>query len=339
MGAAGNEELPVARKQRELLKIGAVVKRTGFTRQQIHNFLVMGLIKEDSRTAAGHRLFGVGVFKRLAIIRGLLAQNYPLAEIRRTWKAFGRLVLICFLLIPAGSIAAARARAAERPRAVSQEDLAAIRALFKDLRKMMLDGDSGMIAGLMDPKIKQERLHHMIERLDDHFESISYTAFSGRFQERTDVEVLGKDQVRVHARLRYEYHEQSQDSVSNDDDQYWYFELVRTPGGWRITDATWFDTLSSTRDAILGRIFTIAAILIIVGSFWGWMFLDCCFRNWGGRKLPWVASLGISFLAGVAALIACFGTRADWLMAVALAPGLVALVYFFAIWMRQGAED
>ena len=140
--------------------------------------------------------------------------------------------------------------------------------------------------------------------------------------------------------LRYQYHEQSQDSVSESDDgQYWDFDLVRVQGGWRITEARWFDTLSATQDAILGRIFTIAAVLFIVGSFWGWMFLDCCFRNWGGRKLPWVASLGISFLAGATALIAYFSTRADWLMAVALAPGVAALVYFFAIWMRQGPED
>jgi len=307
--------LPVAGTEAELFKIGEVVKRTGFARQQIHNFLVMGLIKEDSRTAAGHRLFGAAVFKRLSIIRGLLAQNYPLAEIRRTWKAFLRLVLICFLLVPAGGAAAARAAAAEPPRKVSREDVAAIRELFDKLRRMMLDGDSTMAAGLMDPGIKQERLNHIVERLDGEFESISYTEFTWHFKERTDLEALGRDKVRVNVLLRYQYHEGAQDSVpESDDGQYWDFDLVRTPGGWRIAEAPWFDTLSATQDAILGRIFTIAAIVFIVGSFWGWMFLDCCFRNWGGRKLPWVLAVG-------------------------LLPGVGALAYFFAIWMRQGPED
>jgi hypothetical protein len=308
--------LPVAEAEGQLFKIGEVIKKSGFTRQQIHNFLTMGLIKEESRTAGGHRLFGAEVFRRLSIIRGLLAQDYPLAEIRRTWKAFLRLVLICFLLGGLAAPVRPAARAGEGAAAVSKEDLGAIRELFERLRRMMIDGDAGALASMLAPSVGNQQLHEMVESAEAEFESRSYTDFRCEFDEKKDLEVLAPDRVRVSVLIRYRYYLRSESAVpqGDDDGQFWDFELVRTSGQWRMAEAPFFKTFYPSQDEIFGKIFLYAAIIFIVGSFWGWMFLDCCFRHWGGRKLPWVLAVG-------------------------LLPGAGALVYFFAIWMRQGPED
>lgn len=307
---------PVAQGRSELFRIGEVVKRTGFTRQQIHNFLTMGLISENDRTAGGHRLFSNEVFKRLSMIRGLLSQGYHLADIPRTFKGFLRVMLICACLGAGALAASSTARAAETRERLTAEDLSGIRKLFDGLREMMLSGDSSRVTGLFSPTISQQRLHEIQERLEAEFESRSYTAFSYSFDDRKDVDLSEPGKARVNVLIRYKYYERSQSAVPQGDDegQFWGFDLVKSESGWRVADGRFFDTLYSTQDTILSRIFTMAAIFLIVGSFWGWMLLDCCFRSWGGRKLPWV-------------------------LIVLLLPGVGALIYFFAVWMRQGPED
>jgi len=49
----------------KLYKIGEVMKYTKISRQTIHNYTMLGLIKPASRTDSGHRLYGVEVFERL----------------------------------------------------------------------------------------------------------------------------------------------------------------------------------------------------------------------------------------------------------------------------------
>ncbi len=306
----------MAEGQKQLFRIGEVVKRTGFTRQQIHNFLTMGLITENAKTPGGHRLFSTEVFKRLSIVRGLISQGYHLADIPRTFKAFLRVVLICVLLGASGLAMRGVARAAENRERLSKVDLVAVRKLFDNLRAMMLSGDSSKVAGLLSPAISQQRLHEIQERLEAEFESRRYTAFSYSFDDKKDVEVTERDKARVSVLIRYKYYERSQSAVPQGDDegQFWDFDLAKSENGWRVADGRFFDTLYSTQDTILSKIFTMAAIFLVVGSFWGWMFLDCCFRSWGGRKLIWVLTVG-------------------------LLPGLGALLYFFVVWMRQGPED
>jgi hypothetical protein len=313
--------LPVARDRSGLFKMGELVRRTGFTRQQIHNFLTMGLIKEETRTAAGHRLFGTEVFKRLSIIRGLLAQDYPLAEIRRTWKAFLRVVVICASLVlgAVGGAAAVRAAEEEQPAPVkpSPEDLEAVRRLFDELCRMMTTGDGGLVPGLLAPEVGEQRLQQVLEQMSAEFESRSYTRYEARFDPASDVEMPSRDRMRVGALLYFEYRELARNAVlmsSDEGGQHWDFELARTPQGWRFLDSKLFDTFGVSQDRIFEGIFLWAAVILIVGCFWGWMFLDCCFRSWGGSRLP-------------------------WLLVVLLLPGLGALVYFFAVWMRQSPED
>ena len=82
----------VARKPIKLYKIGEIMEYTGMSRQTIHNYTMLGLIKPTRRTKAGHRLYGEEVFETLErvkelkrdhtliAIRGILKQERPRNE-------------------------------------------------------------------------------------------------------------------------------------------------------------------------------------------------------------------------------------------------------------------
>ena len=65
----------------KLYRIGELVDYTPFSRQTIHNYTIMGLIREAKWTEGGHRLYDESVFERLSeIIR--LRKTKTLLEIR-----------------------------------------------------------------------------------------------------------------------------------------------------------------------------------------------------------------------------------------------------------------
>jgi DNA-binding transcriptional MerR regulator len=65
----------------KLYRIGEVVRYTPFSRQTIHNYTIMGLIREVQWTEGGHRLYDESVFKVLSkIIK--LKKTKTLSEIR-----------------------------------------------------------------------------------------------------------------------------------------------------------------------------------------------------------------------------------------------------------------
>lgn len=66
----------------KLYRIGDLVNYTPFSRQTIHNYTIMGLIREASWTDGGHRLYDEGVFRRLSQIIEL-KRTKTLAEIRQ----------------------------------------------------------------------------------------------------------------------------------------------------------------------------------------------------------------------------------------------------------------
>ena len=73
-----NETLKIPAK---LYRIGELVDYTPFSRQTIHNYTIMGLIREAKWTEGGHRLYDESVFERLSeIIR--LRKTKTLSEIR-----------------------------------------------------------------------------------------------------------------------------------------------------------------------------------------------------------------------------------------------------------------
>jgi hypothetical protein len=62
-------------------RIGEVASYSGLSRQTVHNYTVMGLIRERNWTQGGHRLYGEEVFVILSRIE-LLKNSQTLREIR-----------------------------------------------------------------------------------------------------------------------------------------------------------------------------------------------------------------------------------------------------------------
>ena len=65
-----------------VLDRGEVVEYSGLSRQTIHNYATMGLLRESRWTAGGHRLFDEFVFGRLDQIAELKRRNKTMREIR-----------------------------------------------------------------------------------------------------------------------------------------------------------------------------------------------------------------------------------------------------------------
>ena len=83
MQSETNEQFCIPAK---LYRIGEIVRHTPFTRQTIHNYTTMGLIRESDWTEGGHRLYDESVFERLWRI-GQLRKNKTLTEIQKLFKA------------------------------------------------------------------------------------------------------------------------------------------------------------------------------------------------------------------------------------------------------------
>lgn len=63
-------------------RIGEIVRHSPFSRQTIHNYTIMGLIREVEWTEGGHRLYDESVFPQLSRIVEL-RKTKSLTEIRR----------------------------------------------------------------------------------------------------------------------------------------------------------------------------------------------------------------------------------------------------------------
>ena len=81
-----NETLQIPAK---LYRIGELVSYTPFSRQTIHNYTIMGLIREAQWTEGGHRLYDESVFRRLSRIVQL-KKTKTLAQIMRILGEEGR---------------------------------------------------------------------------------------------------------------------------------------------------------------------------------------------------------------------------------------------------------
>ncbi len=66
----------------KLYRIGELVNYSPFSRQTIHNYTIMGLIREAKWTDGGHRLYDESVFERLSKIIQL-KKTKTLSEIRQ----------------------------------------------------------------------------------------------------------------------------------------------------------------------------------------------------------------------------------------------------------------
>ena len=77
-GAAAGRAIPP-----KLYRIGEVVDYSGLSRQTIHNYTTMGLLRESRWTRGGHRLYDESVFARLDHITRLKQSQKTMQEIRR----------------------------------------------------------------------------------------------------------------------------------------------------------------------------------------------------------------------------------------------------------------
>ena len=75
-------ESPKLQVPAKLYRIGDLIYYTPFSRQTIHNYTIMGLIREAQWTEGGHRLYDESVFERLSRIIEL-KRTRTLWEIRR----------------------------------------------------------------------------------------------------------------------------------------------------------------------------------------------------------------------------------------------------------------
>ncbi len=67
----------------KLYRIGEVVGYCGLSRQTVHNYTTMGLLREARWTDGGHRLYDESVFERIDEVEDLKAQGKSLYEIRK----------------------------------------------------------------------------------------------------------------------------------------------------------------------------------------------------------------------------------------------------------------
>jgi len=73
----------------KLYRIGEIVRYTPFSRQTIHNYTIMGLIREAEWTEGGHRLYDQSVFEQLSKIMEL-RKTKTLSEIKRILSESGQ---------------------------------------------------------------------------------------------------------------------------------------------------------------------------------------------------------------------------------------------------------
>ena len=83
---AGSSWLDVATSTRpispKLYRMGEVVEYSGVSRQTIHNYTTMGLLRESKWTPGGHRLYDESVFVRLDQISRMKRLRKSMLEIR-----------------------------------------------------------------------------------------------------------------------------------------------------------------------------------------------------------------------------------------------------------------
>ena len=75
----------------KLYRIGEIVDYSGVSRQTIHNYTTMGLLREDRRTSGGHRLYDESVFERLDGIAELKSRRRSIRDIREHFARLDRL--------------------------------------------------------------------------------------------------------------------------------------------------------------------------------------------------------------------------------------------------------
>jgi DNA-binding transcriptional MerR regulator len=67
---------------KKLFSVGEVVKLAGISRQVLHNYTVLGLLRPAERTATNRRYYDESTFRRIELIRRQLKSGYTLQSLR-----------------------------------------------------------------------------------------------------------------------------------------------------------------------------------------------------------------------------------------------------------------
>ena len=77
-------------KAQELYKAGELSRRTGLSRQALHQYALLGLLTPVEMTKGGQRLFAANAVERVELIRKLCACGYTLRDIREIFLKRGQ---------------------------------------------------------------------------------------------------------------------------------------------------------------------------------------------------------------------------------------------------------
>jgi hypothetical protein len=80
--AGSHSQTNGAEAKKRLYKAGELSRRTGLTRQALHQYVLMGLLEPDSITKGGQRLFAEGAEEKVRLIRELCNQGYTLKDVK-----------------------------------------------------------------------------------------------------------------------------------------------------------------------------------------------------------------------------------------------------------------
>jgi DNA-binding transcriptional MerR regulator len=72
-------------EQNKLMRLSELAHESGVTNQTLHYYIMIGLMRETSRTTGGHRLFDRLAIRRVKLIQKLNRSGYTLRDIRETF--------------------------------------------------------------------------------------------------------------------------------------------------------------------------------------------------------------------------------------------------------------
>ena len=78
----GGIAMAASKLPEKLYRMAEVMEHSGLSRQTLHYYATLGLIREKKRTASGYRLFPPTVFRDLDRVKKLQKKGFTLREIR-----------------------------------------------------------------------------------------------------------------------------------------------------------------------------------------------------------------------------------------------------------------
>jgi len=290
-------------RRKKLYKAGRLAERAGVSRQAIHNYTVMGLIREAERTEGGHRLYDERALRRVRLIERM-KRDYPLAEILRTFKRGFTAILFAFALSATAARAAVPASGVGEVPAAGEgrftaEEHREIHALFTKLGRAMEEGDADAVLALVSGRLRGRKREELARALAAEFDEYVYALEeSDEYRIRYDLEADGNRRedgsveiAAVHIRAPYSSRRKGIDPTTDTFDRSFTFLLVREDGAWRFGPGRfWQEFHHNTARHVLGWIIFGSLVGLLAVTVWLWMLFDCTFRSVRRGRAAWLTA-------------------------------------------------